>query len=51
MREGLIGDVYLSRGLCFKWRDTIGHTPIGAGSRGRGLRSVDRPRAQARVHA
>ncbi len=24
MREGLIGDVYLSRGLCFKWRDTIG---------------------------
>ena len=27
MREGLIGDVYLSRGLCFKWRDTIGRTP------------------------
>jgi predicted dehydrogenase len=27
MQEGLIGDVYLSRGLCFKWRDTIGHTP------------------------
>ena len=27
MREGLIGDVYMSRGLCFKWRDTIGHTP------------------------
>ena len=24
MREGLIGDVYMSRGLCFKWRDTIG---------------------------
>ncbi len=24
MREGLIGDVYLGRGLCFKWRDTIG---------------------------
>jgi predicted dehydrogenase len=24
MREGLIGDVYLARGLCFKWRDTIG---------------------------
>ncbi len=23
MREGLIGDVYLARGLCFKWRDTI----------------------------
>jgi predicted dehydrogenase len=28
MHEGLIGDVYLSRGLCFKWRDTIGHKPV-----------------------
>src|ERR1039457_3676115 len=27
MNEGVIGDVYLSRGLCYKWRDTIGHTP------------------------
>ncbi len=27
MREGLIGDVYMARGLCFKWRDTIGHAP------------------------
>jgi predicted dehydrogenase len=27
MREGLIGDVYLARGLCFKWRNTIGRTP------------------------
>src|SRR5664279_3820526 len=27
MNEGLIGDIYLSRGLCYKWRDTIGHTP------------------------
>ncbi len=26
--EHLLGDVYLSRGLCFKWRDTIGHTPV-----------------------
>jgi predicted dehydrogenase len=24
LREGVIGDVYLARGLCFKWRDTIG---------------------------
>jgi predicted dehydrogenase len=24
MRDGLIGEVYLSRGLCYKWRDTIG---------------------------
>jgi predicted dehydrogenase len=28
MRTGLLGDVYLSRGLCFKWRDTIGRTPV-----------------------
>jgi predicted dehydrogenase len=28
MQDGLLGDVYLSRGLCFKWRDTIGHTPV-----------------------
>ena len=28
MQSGLLGDVYLSRGLCFKWRDTIGHTPV-----------------------
>jgi predicted dehydrogenase len=27
MREGLIGDVYMSRGLCYKWRDTIGRAP------------------------
>jgi predicted dehydrogenase len=26
--ESVLGDVYLSRGLCFKWRDTIGHTPV-----------------------
>ena len=26
IREGLIGDVYMARGLCFKWRDTIGRT-------------------------
>jgi len=34
VREGVIGDVYLSRGLCFKWRDTIGRTavePVPAG--------------------
>jgi predicted dehydrogenase len=27
IREGLIGDVYYGRGLCYKWRDTIGRTP------------------------
>ncbi len=28
LREGLIGDVYLARGLCFKWRDTIGKAAV-----------------------
>jgi len=27
LREGLIGEVYMARGLCFKWRDTIGRQP------------------------
>jgi predicted dehydrogenase len=26
--DAIVGDIYLSRGLCFKWRDTIGHTPV-----------------------
>ncbi len=25
LREGSMGDVYMARGLCYKWRDTIGH--------------------------
>ena len=29
LREGLIGEVYLARGLCFKWRNTIGRTAVG----------------------
>ena len=28
MREGLIGEVYMARGLCFKWRNTIGKAPV-----------------------
>jgi predicted dehydrogenase len=27
MREGVIGEVYMARGLCFKWRNTIGRKP------------------------
>ncbi len=27
LRQGVIGDVYLARGLCFRRRDTIGRTP------------------------
>jgi predicted dehydrogenase len=29
MRDGFLGDVYLARGLCYKWRDTIGHAAPG----------------------
>ncbi len=28
LREGVIGDVYMARALCFKWRDTIGRKPV-----------------------
>ncbi|MCZ2075379.1 MAG: Gfo/Idh/MocA family oxidoreductase [Bryobacteraceae bacterium] len=28
LREGVIGDLYMARGLCFKWRDTIGRAPV-----------------------
>ena len=27
LREGIIGDVYMAKGLCYKHRGTIGHTP------------------------
>jgi predicted dehydrogenase len=30
IHEGLLGDLYLVRGLCFNWRDTIGRTPVSA---------------------
>ena len=30
MNDGLIGDVYLSRGLCYKWRKSIGREPEAA---------------------
>jgi predicted dehydrogenase len=28
VRDGVIGDPYLCRGLCFRWRDTIGTAPV-----------------------
>ena len=28
MRDGEFGEIYNARGLCFKRRDTIGHTPV-----------------------
>jgi predicted dehydrogenase len=27
LTDGTIGDVYMARGLCYKWRASIGHTP------------------------
>jgi predicted dehydrogenase len=27
MRSGEFGEIYMARGLCYKWRDTIGRTP------------------------
>src|SRR5436190_19505882 len=27
MRKDELGDLYMARGLCYKWRDTIGRTP------------------------
>jgi predicted dehydrogenase len=27
LTDGTIGDVYMARGLCYKWRPSIGHTP------------------------
>jgi predicted dehydrogenase len=30
IRKGEIGDLYMARGLCYKWRDTIGKTPVSA---------------------
>ncbi len=30
LQEGVIGEVYMSRGLCYKWRNTIGKKPDGA---------------------
>jgi predicted dehydrogenase len=29
LRDGAIGDVYLARALCYKWRPSIGRTPEG----------------------
>jgi len=28
IHEGLLGEVYLARGLCFNWRPSIGRTPV-----------------------
>jgi predicted dehydrogenase len=30
LRNGIIGEAYMARGLCYKWRDTIGKAPVSA---------------------
>jgi predicted dehydrogenase len=30
LRSGQLGEVYMAKGLCYKWRDTIGKTPVEA---------------------
>ena len=50
MRSGEIGKVYMARGLCYKWRDTIGKTPGRAGAARRRLRPLARPGTEAPVH-
>ena len=30
MKDGELGEIYMARGLCYKWRDTIGKTPVSA---------------------
>ena len=30
LRGGTIGDVYMARALCYKWRGSIGHAPVEA---------------------
>ena len=30
MKDGEFGEIYMARGLCYKWRDTIGKTPVSA---------------------
>lgn len=29
LHSGKLGEVYMAKGMCYKWRDTIGHTPDG----------------------
>lgn len=28
IKDGVIGETYMARGLCYKWRDTIGRAPV-----------------------
>lgn len=28
LHDGMLGETYMARGLCYKWRDTIGYAPV-----------------------
>lgn len=30
LHDGMLGETYMARGLCYKWRDTIGNAPVEA---------------------
>ncbi len=30
IKDGMIGETYMARGICYKWRDTIGRAPVEA---------------------
>ena len=30
IKDGVIGETYMARGICYKWRDTIGRAPVAA---------------------
>ena len=40
LRQGIIGDVYLAKGICYKWRDSIGVYPDGPMASGDGWKST-----------
>ena len=50
MREGEIGEIYMARGLCYKWRDTIGKTPVEPVPPGVDYDLWLGPAPQARLH-
>ena len=47
LHGGLIGQVYMAKGLCFKRRPSIGHKPTSPRARRRQLGPLPRPRAHA----
>ena len=40
LNEGVIGDVYMAKGMCYKWRNSIGTYPDGPMPAGQGWKST-----------